>query len=54
MKNVRLYANYNGRNKIIVDMRNKVYDINYGKMINFLIVDLFQLIVCTVFGFNMK
>ena len=38
MENIQLYAN----------------DINYGKIINFVIVDLFLLIISTVFVFNMK
>ena len=54
MKNIRLYANYSGSDKILVDVSNYVYDINYGKVINFVIVDLFQLIISTIFVFNMK
>ena len=54
MKNIRLYANYSGSDKIFVDMSNQVYDINYGKIINFLIANLLQLTISTIFVFNMK
>ena len=49
MKNIRLYANYSDSGKILVDMSNQVFDINYRKKINFVIVDLFQLIISTPF-----
>ena len=45
MKNIRLYAKYSGIDKILVDMSNYVYDINYGKIIHFVTVDLFQPVV---------
>ena len=41
MKNIRLYGNYSGSDKILVDMNNQVYDINYGKVTNFAVIDLF-------------
>ena len=44
MKNVRLYTNYSGSDKILVNTSNYVYDIKYGNVINFVAVDLFQLI----------
>ena len=54
MKSIPLYANYSGSDKIVVDMSNQVYHMNYGKIINIVIVDLFQLIIGTIFVFNMK
>ena len=45
MEIIRLYANYSGSDKILLDVSNQVYDISYGKIINFVIVDLFQLII---------
>ena len=41
MKNTRLYGNYSGSDKILVDMNNQVYDINCGKVTNFAVIDLF-------------
>ena len=54
MKNIRLYANYSGSDKILVDTSNQVYNISHGKIINFVIVDLFQLIISAIFVFNIK
>ena len=47
-----MYANYSVSDKILIDMSNQVCGINYGKEINFVIVDLFQLIISTIFVFN--
>ena len=30
MKNIWLYANYSGSDKILTDMSSEVYDIKYG------------------------
>ena len=49
MKNIRLYANYSGSVKILVEISNQVDAINYGKIMNFVIVDLFWLIIRTIF-----
>ena len=53
MRNIRLYTNYSGGNKNLVNMNNYVHDIKYGNALNFVIVDLFQLIISTIL-FNEK
>ena len=54
MKNIQLHANYSDSDKTLVDMSNQVYDTNYGKTINFVIIDLFQLITSIIYIFDMK